>query len=134
MNECYLLILTFQLIRHKEYDFATHVVRVKRSGQVVDVKSLWEVETEGGKKLIVTMNIGIYNINFSLESAPLTASAKFTDFQRSTFGRLNSIRAFSVTSEANEMLKGLRYFERPSKANAPQKDPLSWGKVSIKHV
>ena len=27
-----------------EYDFATHVVKVKRSGHVVDIKSLWDVE------------------------------------------------------------------------------------------
>ncbi len=25
------------------YDFATHVVKVKRSGQVVDVSSLWDM-------------------------------------------------------------------------------------------
>ena len=29
-----------------EYDFATHVVKVKRSGQVVDVSSLWD-DVEG---------------------------------------------------------------------------------------
>ena len=29
-----------------EYDFATHVVKVKRSGQVVDVSSVWD-DVEG---------------------------------------------------------------------------------------
>lgn len=45
---------------------------------------------------------------------------------------MQSIRAFNVTSEANEMLKGLRYFERPAKNSTPQKPALSWGKVDMK--
>lgn len=27
-----------------DYEFATHVVKVKRSGQIIDVTSLWEME------------------------------------------------------------------------------------------
>ncbi len=44
---------------------------------------------------------------------------------------MQSIRAFNISSEANEMLKGLRYFERPAKTGIP-KAALSWGKVDMK--
>ncbi len=39
--------------------------------------------------------------------------------------------AFNVASEANEMLKGLRYFEKASKMN-PTKKAMSWGEVRDK--
>ncbi|XP_059091755.1 uncharacterized protein LOC131887219 [Tigriopus californicus] len=90
------------------YDYATHVVRVKRTGQVLDVQSLWEFEANGA----------------------VSASSAFSNAQKSNFGRLQSIRAFNVSSEANEMLKGLRYFERTVK-NDPDKMPMSWGKVEM---
>ena len=28
----------------EDYEFATHVVKVKRTGQIIDVSSLWEME------------------------------------------------------------------------------------------
>ena len=43
---------------------------------------------------------------------------------------MQSIRAFNVSSDANEMLKGLRYFERAAKTATPEKPPMSWGRVS----
>ena len=44
---------------------------------------------------------------------------------------MQSIRAFNVSSDANEMLKGLRYFERAAKTATPEKPPMSWGRVSF---
>ncbi len=64
----------------------------------------------------------------------VTQSSAFTSTQRTSFGRLQSIRAFNVTSEANEMLKGLRYFERASKNSIPPKPAMSWGKVSLRNI
>ena len=42
---------------------------------------------------------------------------------------MNSMASFNSASEANEMLKGLRYFEKASKLT-PEKKALSWGEVS----
>jgi hypothetical protein len=36
-----------------DYDFATHVVKVKRSGHVVDVKSLWDFESTSDRYKVV---------------------------------------------------------------------------------
>ena len=56
--------------------------------------------------------------------------------EKFTFGRMDSIRAFNTGSEANEMLRGLRYFERGIQSKDPKlkdKPQYSWGPVSIKY-
>lgn len=55
----------------------------------------------------------------------------YANSQKNNFGRLMSIRAFSLSSEANEMLVALRYFERASKLDGNEKEPLSWGRVDM---
>ena len=57
--------------------------------------------------------------------------------EKFTFGRMDSIRAFNTGSEANEMLRGLRYFERGIQSKDPKlkdKPQYSWGPVSIKYI
>ena len=52
--------------------------------------------------------------------------------QKFNFGRMDSIKAFNTGSEANEMLRGLRYFERGIQSKDPNlkdKMPYSWGPV-----
>lgn len=60
----------------------------------------------------------------------MSASAEFSSTLRFQFGRMASVTAFNGSSEANEMLKGLRYFEKSSKADKSKK-PMTWGVVSI---
>jgi hypothetical protein len=64
-------------------------------------------------------------------SGAITESSIFSSSQKTDFGRMQSIRAFSISSEANEMIKGLRYFERASKSGLA-KPALSWGKVDMR--
>ena len=59
----------------------------------------------------------------------VTASAQFSSSLRFSFDRMASMTAFNASSEANEMLKGLRYFEKTSKLN-PDKKAMSWGEVN----
>ena len=97
-------------LNEDDYEFATHVVKVKRSGQIIDVSSLWEME-EGAVSL----------------TASCVTQEKFK------FGRMDSVRAFNTATDANEMLRGLRYFERAitSKDSAiKDKSAYSWGPVS----
>ena len=42
--EDYSMSSNVNLHEEDDYEFATHVVKVKRSGHVIDVKSLWEME------------------------------------------------------------------------------------------
>ena len=104
---------TVSQINEDDYEFATHVVKVKRSGQIIDVSSLWEME--GG-------------------AVSLTSSCLGAEKDKFKFGRMDSMRAFNTATDANEMLKGLRYFERAisSKDNSVIKDKpaYSWGPVS----
>ena len=64
-----------------------------------------------------------------LVSGAVSKSSKFTSSQQTDFSRMISVQAFNVSSGANEMMKGLRYFERGSKTTNPEKLPFSWGKV-----
>ena len=66
---------------------------------------------------------------FFLTGGSVTASAQFSSSLRFSFDRMASMTAFNASSEANEMLKGLRYFEKTSKLN-PDKKAMSWGEVN----
>ncbi len=57
--------------------------------------------------------------------------------EKFNFGRMDSIKAFNTGSEANEMLRGLRYFERGIQSKDPKlkdKLPYSWGPVMMRTV
>lgn len=98
-----------------EYEFATHVIKVKRSGQIIDVSTLWEMDS------------GAISMSSHIPS-------KVEPF---TFNRSDSIKAFNTGSEANEMLRGLRYFERGYQSKDPKlkdKMPYSWGPVDMRTV
>ncbi|KAL3244346.1 hypothetical protein MRX96_018963 [Rhipicephalus microplus] len=71
-----------------QYELATHSVKVRRTGTLVDVLSLWQLEG----------------------TAALTKSSRLGEKTR--FERLPSMDSFNQKSHANEMLAGLRYFER----------------------
>lgn len=97
------------------YELATHSVKVRRTGTVVDVSSLWELEG----------------------TAAMSKDARISEQLR--FERLSSVDSFNQKSHANEMLTGLRYFERPvKKENSTngtkiiEKKALDWGKVDRK--
>lgn len=107
------------------YELATHTVKVKRSGMVADISTLWELEGAttpllnkmGGKDLL----------------------AMFEEMSKPQFGRIHSIDVFNQVqidififsyvcvyyngilkkkNQPNEMLNGLRYYERAVKESA----------------
>lgn len=98
------------------YELATHSVKVRRSGTLMDVNSLWELE--GTAAISDSSHLG----------------------QKSRFERMPSVDTFNQRSHANEMLNGLRYFERPIRrensvkysGNIQNKDPFNWGAVDRK--
>jgi hypothetical protein len=67
---------TVSHMNEDHYEFATHVVKVKRSGQIIDVSSLWEMEGSAVSQ----------SSSFTSDPEP---KAKFT------FGRMNSVKAFN---------------------------------------
>ncbi|CAL1300740.1 unnamed protein product [Larinioides sclopetarius] len=91
----------------KKYDLATHSVKVRRSGALVGVNSLWDMEG----------------------TSALSKSVKFSSKLR--IERVSSVDSFNLQSQANEMLQGLSYFEhcikRDSSSNRTPKEAFSWG-------
>ncbi|XP_072164490.1 uncharacterized protein [Diadema setosum] len=81
----------------QEYELATHAVKVKRSGTLADVRTLWELADSGA----VSNSVGLH-----LEG------------DKSRIQRISSVDSFNQRSHPNEMLTGLRYFERAIKSNA----------------
>ncbi|CAF1349139.1 unnamed protein product [Didymodactylos carnosus] len=93
------------------YEIATHIVKVKKTGVVIDVTSLYDLEVNG---------------------AVSGSTALFLDDANGKYDRLNSQDCFNQRTHANEMLNGLRYFERGSKEGGPAlKEPFTWGKVDM---
>ncbi|UJR35455.1 hypothetical protein I4U23_028211 [Adineta vaga] len=93
------------------YEIATHIVKVKKTGVVVDITSLYDLEITG---------------------AISGSTALFFDDADDKCDRINSQDCFNQRTHANEMLNGLRYFERGSKEGGPAlKDPFAWGKVDM---
>ena len=95
----------------RKYEFATHAVKVKRSGQVIDVQSLWDLESVGA----------------------VSSNSVFAPELRTRLERIHSVRAFNTSTDANEMLRGLKFFERATNGNerTPKKPALNWGNVSL---
>ena len=69
-------------------------LQVKRTGVVVDITSLYDLEITG---------------------AISGSTALFLDDNHGKFDRIHSQDCFNQRTHANEMLNGLRYFERNSK-------------------
>lgn len=67
---------------------------MKKTGVVVDITSLYDLEVAG---------------------AISGSTALFFDDDNGKFDRINSQNCFNQRTHANEMLNGLRYFERGSK-------------------
>ncbi|BFZ18977.1 hypothetical protein BsWGS_22015 [Bradybaena similaris] len=98
-----------------KYDLATHTVRVKRTGTLAEVMALWDLQ-----------------VPFVAGTAAVSGSANnHLEGDVSRFQRLSSIDAFNVRSHPNEMLTGLRYFERATKGDngAASKPAFDWGQV-----
>ncbi|KAG8195278.1 hypothetical protein JTE90_028429 [Oedothorax gibbosus] len=91
----------------KKYELATHSVKVRRSGALIGINSLWDMEG----------------------TAAVSKSVKFPSTMR--IERVSSVDSFSLQSQANEMLQGLSYFEHtiksdPKSSRSP-KEAFSWG-------
>ncbi|CAF1212896.1 unnamed protein product [Rotaria magnacalcarata] len=93
------------------YEIATHIVKVKKTGVVVDITSLYDLEIAG---------------------AISGSTALFFDGDNGKCDRINSQNCFNKRTHANEMLHGLRYFERASKEGGSElKDAFTWGPVDM---
>jgi diadenosine tetraphosphatase ApaH/serine/threonine PP2A family protein phosphatase len=96
------------------FSIATHFVKVRRSGAVADVTTLWDL-------------VGTEMVSGSLDN--VLAS-------RPGFDRLPSLNAFDKQSKSNEMVSGLRYFEHALRDNGrgQPKPAFSWGAVDMDSV
>ena len=109
-----------------EYELATHTVKVKRSGALTDITTLWDLEGATTPSALVFKG-NLFAENMSSQAKP-------------QFGRIQSVDFFNQKSQPNEMLNGLRYYERAIKeASAPGnqgpvnilKPAFNWGKVDM---
>ncbi|XP_067033041.1 uncharacterized protein [Acropora muricata] len=98
----------------KQYELATHTVKVRRSGMLSDVSALWDTNN-------VSMVTGCAQSHLSAAKLKIE--------------RLTSINCFNQQSDANQMLSALRYFERAIKAGGTRtgdpKASFSWGCVEM---
>lgn len=104
------------------YELATHTVKVKRSGTLVDITRLWDLE-EATTPTAFKLKNDLFSLNIT------------DDLSKPQFDRIQSIDFFNQCSQPNEMLNGLRYFERAIKSsndsNSLTKESFSWGKVDM---
>ncbi|XP_048752071.2 uncharacterized protein LOC125663764 [Ostrea edulis] len=92
------------------YELATHTVKVRRTGVLSDVVKLWDLQGT---------------------SAVTESAACHLEGDISRFQRMPSIDSFNARSHPNEMLTGLRYFERAIKGDngGAAKPGFDWGQV-----
>nr|CAB3262219.1 uncharacterized protein LOC100178725 [Phallusia mammillata] len=102
-------------IKDEPYTLALHSVKVRRTGTTVEAKSLYELGVEE-------------NAVSSSASTSLLETPFQLPNEKVKFGRMASVQAFNKRSHANEMLNGLRYFERAQKGT---KSEFSWGEVEM---
>jgi diadenosine tetraphosphatase ApaH/serine/threonine PP2A family protein phosphatase/Ca2+-binding EF-hand superfamily protein len=91
------------------YDLATHTVKVRRTGALYDIMALWD-----------------------LSGSAVSCSAQDQlEGDKYKYHRMPSVDAFNQSSHANEMLNGLRYFERRIKGlnGGLTKEAFDWGQV-----
>jgi hypothetical protein len=92
---------------------------VKRTGALVDISTLWDLE-------------GATTPSALGKTALSGSTSIFLEGQKPTFDRFPSIDCFNLQSHPNEMLTGLRYFEKAIKEdNLITKEAFSWGKVDM---
>ncbi|KAL4223534.1 hypothetical protein ACF0H5_017005 [Mactra antiquata] len=96
--------------KNHRYELATHTVKVRRTGALQEVMAIWELQGTG---------------------AITNTSVTHLEGDISRFQRMSSIDSFNQRSHPNEMLTGLRYFERPIKGDNGNftKNAFDWGQV-----
>ncbi|KAI3378771.1 hypothetical protein SNEBB_010406 [Seison nebaliae] len=93
----------------EDYGLATHCVKIKNTGALVDISALWDME------------------NVSAISGSVVG---FLGQQTQANGRTMSIDMFNQKSHHHEMIAGLRYFERTIREpTGAVKKAYEWGKV-----
>ncbi|XP_060578202.1 uncharacterized protein LOC132735281 [Ruditapes philippinarum] len=97
---------------HKQhrYELATHTVKVRRTGALQEVMAIWDLHGTG---------------------AITNTSVTHLEGDISRFQRMSSIDSFNQRSHPNEMLTGLKYFERSIKGDNGSftKNAFDWGQV-----
>ncbi|XP_003384155.1 PREDICTED: uncharacterized protein LOC100639057 isoform X2 [Amphimedon queenslandica] len=97
------------------FTIATHSVKVKRSGALSDVTTIWDL-------------VGTEAVSGTVRD--------LLDPHKPSFDRLPSIKAFDKASKSNEMLSGLRYFEHALRddGRGRAKAGFSWGAIDMGSV
>ncbi|KAK3587623.1 hypothetical protein CHS0354_032831 [Potamilus streckersoni] len=95
-----------------KYELATHTVKVRRTGVLTDVMAIWDLQGTG---------------------AITNTTVSHLEGEINRFQRMSSIDSFNQRSHSNEMLTGLRYFERPIKGDNGNisKTAFNWGQVDM---
>nr|XP_006815536.1 PREDICTED: uncharacterized protein LOC102807058 [Saccoglossus kowalevskii] len=98
-----------------KYELAMHSVKVRRSGTLSDVSALWDLQQ--GTAV--------------MSASSMSCHYKQMEGDKNRFQRTTSVDSFNLRSHPNEMLTGLRYFERAIKGenNEHAKTAFSWGAV-----
>lgn len=96
--------------KNHRYELATHTVKVRRTGALQEVMAIWDLQGTG---------------------AITNTSVSHLEGDISRFQRMSSIDSFNQRSHPNEMLTGLRYFERSIKGENGTliKNAFDWGQV-----
>ncbi|GAV03509.1 hypothetical protein RvY_13918 [Ramazzottius varieornatus] len=98
------------------YELAIHSVKVRRTGILTDIQTLWEMDGSS------------------------TASVNASEQQfRLNLSRMNSMISFNMRNSGNEMLSGLRYFEKEITQDDVSQDKgfksikaaFDWGATSL---
>ncbi len=112
--------------RRDDYELATHTVRVKRTGDITDnmrIDRIWDLDGA------TTPNIMLKDAQFQLTSNNLPHVTVRHQIERITSGEF-----FNQDTKPNQMLYGLRYFERAikeTKEGYASKEGFSWGKLDM---
>ncbi|XP_067934839.1 uncharacterized protein [Watersipora subatra] len=102
-------------LSERPYELATHTVKVRRSGALMDVKALWDLKDTDAFSSMTGQDLEEEKLRFS---------------------RFASIDSFNKGSHANEMLSGLKYFEmaikkKPGADSLQEKKAFDWGEVDM---
>ena len=116
-----------------EFELAAHTVKVKRSGAVSDISTLWEIDGATTPSLFVKNTNTMFGMDHQNQNSTTTRDGDDAGAtKRPRFGRIESVDFFNQKSQPNEMINALRYFEKPIKEHGVVvKESFNWGKVDM---
>ncbi|KAK4313751.1 hypothetical protein Pmani_014912 [Petrolisthes manimaculis] len=107
------------------YSLAQHTVKVRRSGQIIDIHRLLDME-RAGEVSDTGLDTDETNDQHTDLRSP-TERVKLPNARHRLINRFQSYEAFDNKSLSNEMVSALRFFEQEKK----NKPALNWGEVDM---